>query len=151
MKSEKPRKVHFDLPQDEGGYPPATSEFLWCTPTSQGTYMVDNVPFFIRNIALGDEIRANKTSRVLKFTGIVSPSRNSTLRVMLMKSTVLGRVQEKLDGFGCGYELLQRLKLLAVTVPPEADAKRLLQFLDQEAETGNIGIEESAPRYALKE
>ncbi len=56
-------------------------------------------------------------------------------------------IREKLDGLGCGTELMDELSLLAVTLPPDSLIAEALAFLDKEAERLNIGIEESAVRY----
>jgi len=78
-----PVSVLFEVAQDESGYPPATTETLWCVPTKSGTYVVDNIPFFVREISLGDEIEVVKKNEVLQFSRLVKKSRNSTVRVSL--------------------------------------------------------------------
>jgi len=140
-------KVYFTLNPDEDGYPPVNSEFLWCIPTVRRTYIVDNIPFFVRDISLGDEISAKKVGKVLHFSQLLSKSTNSTVRILLKKSDVIEMVRERLNDFGCGTELMDDFSLLAVTMPPEASITDALSFLDEQAEQGNIGIEESAVRY----
>ncbi|MBZ5530320.1 MAG: DUF4265 domain-containing protein [Acidobacteriia bacterium] len=146
-KTKRRIKVYFDLESDENGYPPAQNEFLWCIPTDQGTYIVDNVPFFVRDISLGDEISAGKIGKTLQFSRLLHQSKNSTIRVLLKKEGLAEMIREKLDNLGCGTELMDELSLLSVTMPPDARVTETLSFLDSEAEQGNIGIEESAVRY----
>lgn len=140
-------KVHFRLKKDESGYPPAASEFLWCAPTENNTYVVDNIPFFTRDISLGDEIAAEKSDGELFFSRLVRPSKNSTVRVLVKDPGMMLEIREKLDSLGCGSELMEDMDLLAVTMPPESNISQALTFLDEEAEKGNVGIEESAVRY----
>ncbi len=140
-------KVHFRLAQDESEYPPTDSEFLWCAPTERGTYVVDNIPFFVRDISVGDEISAEKIGKVLHFSSLIKQSRNSTFRVLLKMRGVAERIQQKLANMGCGVELMDKLSLLAVNVPENAPTAEVLSFLDEEVEKGNIGIEESSVRY----
>lgn len=147
MKNIRRKKVHFRLTPDEDGYPPTDSEFLWCIPTNSGTYLIDNIPFFVRDISLGDEVSANRIGGKLYFLQLLRKSRNTTIRVMLKKIDVLEKIREELDNFGCGTELMDELSLLAVTVPPEASIAETLSFLDEQVEHGNIGFEESAVRY----
>ena len=145
--SSNPVKVHFKLEQDEDGYPPTDSEFLWCIPTERGTYVVDNIPFFARDISLGDEISARKKGTILQFSQLVRQSSNTTVRVLIKKMEALEMIRERLEALGCGTELMQDMLLIAVTIPPEAPIAETLSFLDGQAEQGNIGIEESAVRY----
>lgn len=140
-------KVCFQLSPDRSGYPPTTSEFLWCIPTERGTHIVDNIPFFVRDVSLGDEISTEKVGEVLHFSRILKQSRNSTVRVFLKKTNQTEAVRNKLDKFGCGSELMEELSLLAVTMPPDSRFVEALSFLDDEAKKDNIGIEESAVRY----
>jgi hypothetical protein len=140
-------KVHFKLNPDEDGYPPAESEFLWCIPTDHGTYMIDNIPFFVREMSIGDEISAEKKGGRLQFKGLLRKSQNSTLRILMKTSDVLDKVREKLDNLGCGTELMEELALIAVTIPPDCSVIEVLSFLDDQAAQGNIGIEESSVRY----
>jgi|SRR6185437_6777509 hypothetical protein len=143
----KPVKVYFDLVQDKTGYPPTKTEFLWCAPTKRGTYVVDNIPFFARDISLGDEISAEKVGQVLHFSGLVRKSNNSTVRVLLKQIDKAAYVREKLEALGCGTEFMDELGLLAVSMPANSKIAESLSFLDEETEKDSVGIEESAVRY----
>jgi Domain of unknown function (DUF4265) len=147
MRGSRRVKVHFRLESDKSGYPPAKCEFLWCIPTKRGSYIVDNIPFFARDISLGDEISAEKVDKVLRFSRVLSESKNSTVRVLLKKPHLTVAIREKLDGLGCGTELMDELSLLAVTLPPDSLIAEAFSYLDKEAKKLNIGIEESAVRY----
>lgn len=140
-------KVYFDLPPDENGYPPAKSEFLWCTPTKRGTYLIDNIPFFVRDISMGDEISADRVDRMLHFTKLIKKSKNSTVRVLLKEPRRASMLRKQLSAYGCGSELMDELSLLTISMPPDAEIAKALAFLDEEAERNMIGIEESSVRY----
>ncbi len=140
-------KVHFQLEPDNSACSPTKSEFLWCIPTKRGSYIVDNIPFFARDISLGDEISAEQVEKVLHFSRVLHESKNSTVRVLLKKPGITKAIRDKLHGFGCGTELMDHLSLLAVTMPPDSLIAEAFSFLDNEADKLNIGIEESAVRY----
>ena len=101
----------------------------------------------MREISLGDEIKAKKEGKNLEFSGVISQSTNSTVRVLLRKPNLAERIRHKLDSLGCGSELMDKLGLLAVTMPSDSKVAQALKFLDREAEKQNVGIEESAVRY----
>ena len=144
-------KVNFTLTPDEDGYPPVSSESLWCIPTRKGTYIVDNIPFFVRDISLGDEVSARRVGRILQFSRLVRKSKNSTIRVLIKRLAVLETTRKTLDSLGCGTELMDELSLLAVTMPPDSSISQVLSFLDENVEQDNIGIEESAVRYEIQQ
>ncbi len=141
MKGSRRVKVYFQLEPDEHGYPPTNSEFLWCLPTKRGSYIVDNIPFFARDISLGDEISAEKVDRVLQFSRVLHESKNATVRVLVKKPNITEAIRDKLHGFGCGTELMAQLSLLAVTMPPDSLMAEALSFLDEETEKLNVGVE----------
>jgi hypothetical protein len=116
-------------------------------PTKRGSFIVDNIPFFARDVSLGDEISAKKVGKALHFSRVLQKSKNSTVRVLLMKPHLAGAIRKQLDGFGCGTELMDQLSLLAVTFPPDSHLAEAFSFLDKEAKKRNIGIEESAVRH----
>jgi hypothetical protein len=119
-------------------------------PTKRASFIVDNIPFFARDISLGDEISAEKVGKALHFSRVLRKSKNSTVRVLLRKPDLTVAIREKLGGFGCGTELMDELSLLAVTFPPDSQLAEAFSFLDKEAKKRNIGIEESAVRYPPK-
>ena len=43
--------VWFRLDQDEDGYPPVQTESVWAIPFGEGTYILDNVPFFAEGVS----------------------------------------------------------------------------------------------------
>jgi hypothetical protein len=140
-------KVYFELEPDENGYPPAETEFLWCIPTEHGTYVVDNIPFFVRDISLEDEVSARKVGKLFHFLDIVKKSRNSTVHVLMKKIEKTPYIRERLESSGCSTELMDELSLIAVSMPSDSNIAEALAFLDDEAEKSNIGIEESSVRY----
>ena len=52
------RRIQFRLTLDEDGYPPASGETLWATALGDGTYRIDNIPFFATGVSLGDVVEA---------------------------------------------------------------------------------------------
>src|SRR6202035_5372387 len=50
-------RVEFQLDHDDDGWPPATTERLWAVPLGEGLVRIDNIPWFVRNIAFGDIVQ----------------------------------------------------------------------------------------------
>jgi hypothetical protein len=48
-------KIEFDLsPYTDGEWPPGHDELLWASPIGGESYRIENVPFYVRNLANQD-------------------------------------------------------------------------------------------------
>ena len=52
--------ISFDLEIEEDGWPPISTEILQALPLGNGKAQIDNTPFFITSIALGDVVKVSK-------------------------------------------------------------------------------------------
>jgi len=147
MSANEPVKVCFHLEVDESGYPPVSSEYLWAVPTRRGSYIVDNIPFYAREISMGDEFSASMSDGSLTFKSVVKPSSNSTIRVFVKKKQEQERIASGLKKFGCRTEIMEATPLIAASLPLGCKLADALAFLDSEVESGTVAIEESAVRY----
>ncbi len=128
IKKGKHIKVLFLLEQDEDGYPPFSIEGLWCKKTGNGTYIVDNVPFYTYGISLGDEICVTKENGEYHFQSIVNPSGNSTLRVHFNDKR-MQTVINKLFDMGCKVEISNLPSFISINVPQEVSLKEIEDVL----------------------
>ena len=140
-------QVHVPIVQNESGYPPVGEELIWCTLRENGTYLVDNIPFYAPNISLGDEIRVETQNDELWFEELVNPSKNTTIRVFARKKSFGPSIIPRMQSFGGHTEKMEGVDLVAVSFPPTADLAGALAFLDKESDAGNLAFEESAVRY----
>lgn len=141
-------KVKFPVIQEEEGFPPVTAEYLWCTRKGP-SFVVDNIPFYVQDISLGDTISAGvNEDGELFFHELLVPSSNSTIRVLVRNEATTTEVVRLLESFGCAMEGGSTIRgLIAVSAPREAELVRLFEFLDSELERGTITFEEASVRY----
>ncbi|MYV96822.1 DUF4265 domain-containing protein [Streptomyces sp. SID3343] len=122
-----PVKVWFALDRDEDGWPPVGVESLWAVDVGEGLVRIDNVPFFVRDLALGDIVRTRVDSEDgrLHFRERLRWSGNCTVRVIPFRDGALrGDMQAVLDLFGplgVSGEGVERFGLVALGVPANAD------------------------------
>jgi len=76
-------KVLFDLEQDEDGYPPAAAETLWAVRVGDRLFQIDNIPFFVRGIAVNDIVSATPEEGVFRYKEVVQPSGHGTIRLIV--------------------------------------------------------------------
>ena len=127
MKQQK--KMRFEY---EGTTPGSVeTETMWVLPVSDG-FEVDNVPFYVRGIAVGDVVSASDSSaEVLEFESLVNPSEHSTVRLWFAKNaeSSVAQVRQSLREIGCASELSDLPRLVAVDIPPSVPYLRVLDFL----------------------
>jgi hypothetical protein len=142
----EPVSVLFALEQEQSEYP-VSFEQIWCLPVQDDIYLIDNIPFYARDVSIGDEIRTKLRDGGRWFTCVTKPSTNTTLRMFARNPTFEPLLRPKLESFGGQTEKIQGSPLIAVSLPPSADIASALDFLDRENEAGNVSFEESCVRY----
>lgn len=136
-------KIYFRLQQDEDGYPDIGVESVWAKLGSKsGEYVLDNIPFFIRDATIGDTVKAREEDGQLWFDGLVSRSTNSLVRIVFYDRKCEPRIAKELTVLGCQGEYFQKYNILAVSIPDNVKLSDIQAYLDREAGAGNIGYEE---------
>lgn len=136
-------RVHFELTPDEDGYPPVGVETLWVAPTqSPREYVIDSIPFFVRDATVGDTIAVREEDGQRWFDRVVAESTSSLIRVIAYDRTYAPAVRDQLHALGCSTEYDGHHNLIAVDVPGTTSLARVQEFLAQEASADRIGYEE---------
>jgi Domain of unknown function (DUF4265) len=145
-------KVHFDLVQDNQGYPPATSESIWAVPLGQARFHLDNIPFFVCGVSCFDIISARtEANGLLKFDQLVNEGGHSTIRVLFYDNpsdprSLTGRASELRNRFrelGCSSEQSHIPGLISIDIPPEVDITEPKLILDAGERDQNWSYEEA--------
>ncbi|WP_330320460.1 DUF4265 domain-containing protein [Streptomyces clavifer] len=131
-------KVHFRMEVDEDGWPPASIESLWAVKLGNGTVRLDNTPWFVRGVASGDIIRVElEDDGVLYARETIQPSQNCTIRLIVLKdegsAAARQTVLETFHRLGTTGEGIERFRMVALDVPPEADLPKIRKLLEHGA------------------
>ncbi|HSP79915.1 MAG TPA: DUF4265 domain-containing protein [Myxococcaceae bacterium] len=133
-RSEHYVKVIIPLEQDEDGYPPVGSERLWALEAGEGRYKLDNIPFFARELALGDIASAvpeeGADEGILRYQQLLEPSGHSTFRVLVHDESPVQEVCSLLERLGCGTERSHLPRLVAIDIPPTVSLEAVRQALE---------------------
>jgi hypothetical protein len=140
-------KVVFDL-DVEDGYPPVASEGLWCQKSEAGEYVVDNVPFYVVGVSLGDTVSASLEDGNYFCDGILSGGGHSTIRVVFFDANVVDAVRAGLELLQCAWESMKVGTFTAVDVPPEADYDQVLAYLQKFSDERALEFEESCIQHS---
>jgi Domain of unknown function (DUF4265) len=140
-------KVFFRLHQDEDGYPPISVESLWAQPgANPGECRIDNIPFFARDVTIGDVVTVREEEGCNWFESLARPSRNSLIRVIFFDPARVEKVTASLIARGCSTEYLRDYDLLAVSIPESVSLVDIQAYLRSEASAGTIDYEEPVLR-----
>jgi hypothetical protein len=140
-------KIHFQLEQDEDGYPPVAVESVWAQPAGKtGEYIIDNVPFFTRDATIGDKVHVREEDGNLWFERVVARSTNSLVRVVFFDRGAVEDVGRQLESLGCSVEYIAAHNLLAVSIPSNVPLESVQLYLQDEASADKIDYEEAILR-----
>ncbi|MEU3795552.1 DUF4265 domain-containing protein [Streptomyces fructofermentans] len=129
--------VRLRLDTDEDGWLPASDENLWAVDLGDGTVRLDNIPWFVRGAASGDIIRIEPDADGFLWAGeTAQPSQNCTSRLIVQKyaGSVAAR-QSLLEAFhrlGATGEGIERFRMVALDVPPQADLMKIRELLERD-------------------
>ena len=129
------------IPQDEDGLTPFSVERVWVSPREDGTYEIDNIPFFSYDVAVGDIVRAEEDGGDLFFEEVVQASGNSVIRVKLHAEAERLPLYAELQALGCDAEAFGTL--VAVNVPARIPYEPIFALLKQGQEDDRWGFEEA--------
>jgi hypothetical protein len=108
--------IHFTFDPDDC-WPPVAGETLWVTELGDGRYLIDNIPFFVENIALNDVVEAKPgEDGCLHFARKLLSGGHSTIQVAAHER-VESEVMDALRALGCGLER-DAPGCFSVDVPP---------------------------------
>jgi hypothetical protein len=140
-------KIHFELHPDEDGYPPCQVESLWAIIQPDGTFVLDNVPFFTREATLGDRVVGRNVDGEFWYRATEEPSKNSLVRVIMLNEELTAPIRESLKSLGCDTEFSHLPNLFSVSIPPTADWARVQSALEAWQEEGILDYEEALNRH----
>ena len=108
-------------------------ENIWALPIAADKYRIENIPFFIYDLSLGDVVEAtNDENGDLCFRKVLERSENRTLRARsdsLISNPDLGlRIARDLEDLKCKVEI-HRDRLLAISVPPTLNITVITDYL----------------------
>jgi hypothetical protein len=142
-------KILVRLEQDEDGYPPFAVEGLWAIRQPSGDLVLDNIPFFARDLAPGDTVAVDIKGSENWLKEVICSGGTSVFRIRASTEVDLGKIREELLDLGLPSEVDLKLLLLAAEVPVGADIRPLLSYLVENQESARFDFEEAALRHAL--
>ena len=142
-------EIWFEIEKDVDGYPASkTSEQLLARPTEKvDEFRIESVPFFLKNVSLGDVVRAKNTEleegSIFRFDSVVARGGHNTYRLLLT-------TKRPDDPDFTVNELIKRGlaveeengNFLAVDVPPSVDQQAIDEYLVAQTNLGRWELQD---------
>lgn len=128
-------KISFEAEKwdEDGDYPVLAYESIWCVDLGDGTYRVDNVPWWSTRASYGDIIRAEWCDegglRQLEFVEVVRAGGHTTVRIFVNDEDDIEPLERDLDELGFRHERWSSDRLVAASIPPGADVEWVIGCL----------------------
>lgn len=109
----------------------ADVESVWAHKVDDG-FAINNIPFYARDIALGDIVKATPDETgALWFGGIMRASGHSTVRLWFARPEDVASVRAQLRTMRCPSELSELPRLVAVDIPEDVPYEEVKRFLER--------------------
>ena len=119
------------------------TETMWTLKRDDG-YEIDNIPFYVKELALGDVVSAQREADgTLRFSELVRPSGHSTIRLWFSNEHDVQPIRDELKRKGCASEVSDLPRLVALDVPPSVPYAKVKEFLDQGEHAGTFEYQEA--------
>jgi Domain of unknown function (DUF4265) len=141
-------KLCFELEPEEEDWPPVRTENVWARPVGGDEYELENIPWFVRGVAIGDRVRASRDDDgVLTFRDKIAWSGRYTIRVI---PTAEGSSREQIEEVVAAFQPLgaecegglPAFKIVALDIPPAARLSEIKTLLEQGEAEGRWEWEE---------
>ena len=139
IKVIKMKKLFLNLEVIDG-YPPVSMESIWVEVTEEGYFKVNNIPFYSKEISLGDIVSGIQTEEnYLLYDKTIIHSKNSTLRIVFFNENqkFKDKILAKLINLGCESETFNA-NFHAINIPIQVDIEEIYNFFDEFVETNDL-------------
>jgi Domain of unknown function (DUF4265) len=138
-------KVRFTLAPEDRAYG-VDAESLWAEIVSDGRYRIDNIPFYVYDVSLGDTVGGDLVDDRIACPEVLERGGHSTYRVLVkhdagFESKSFTDFWRELERLGCSYEVAKRC-WIAIDVPPATDVFAVYRILETGENDGAWSFEE---------
>jgi hypothetical protein len=119
------------------------TETMWTLSRDDG-YEIDNIPFYVTGLALGDVVGAEPDiDGALWYSKLIRPSKHSTVQLLFAREEYVDSFRDELNRMGCTSEVSNIRRLIAVDIPPNVSYETVKALLDQGERSGMFEYQEA--------
>ena len=118
------------------------TEALWATKIGD-YFKIDNIPFYVPNIAYNDIISATEKDGEFYFDKLIKASGHSVIQLVFFEGDQIEKVVGRLIKLGCEWEQLESFPIITLDIPPEVNYPPIKIYLDKCQEKGILDYKEA--------
>jgi len=143
-------KIKIPLPANDpsGG----EAEWVWADPVGSNTFVIRNIPTFVKGLSYGDTVKARIEGDVPVFDSVARRGGHSTYRIYSKsdrRSPEMTNVLRTLETMHCDMEPATD-KIVNVDVLPEADIYAVYHLLEDAERAGVLEFQEGHCGHTLR-
>jgi hypothetical protein len=120
-----------------------SEESIWTEKLENGYYRIDNIPFYVPNLAYNDMIAIEEDEGIFYFADLVERSGHSTIQIIFFKENEIENILSNLEKLGCAWEGMKNQAYFSVDIPPNINYLVIKEFLDEQAAKDMLDYKES--------
>ncbi|MGU3347073.1 DUF4265 domain-containing protein [Pseudomonas monsensis] len=141
-------KIVFELTPDEDDYPPVSAESIWGIYAGDGTYILDNTPYYVYGVSKGDFVQVKSSDDEMIAVRVAKRGGHSTVRVFASDTEEKSKIIAHLHQLGASCSVSQEMSLFAVDIPSDCDFFAIDRYLSDIADGENIAYEDACLQHS---
>jgi hypothetical protein len=118
-------------------------ESIWSIKQKDDLYKIDNIPFYVKNIALNDIVSAYFENDFFYFKELIQESGHSTIQIIFFESEVIESIVQDLKQMGCQLEGSDLPRYYSMDVPFQLDYSNISKYLLEKEEADLLSFREA--------
>ena len=139
-------KIDFKIENDGDDFPPIGVESLNAILLDSGLLQIDNVPFFIEEIAVGDVVKCLKSpeEKNYQFDEVIYEGTHKSVSILFIDDSCKENIYQFLKSKNCycEYGEFGVFNMLAVDISADVIYEEIEQYLSKQESTGVISYAE---------
>jgi hypothetical protein len=132
-------KILLTYKDDEGEY---QIESVWASRKGD-YYEINNIPFFAKNIALGDLVSVEEDEGALYFKELIKASGHSVVQLIILNGNDVTQIGKELEKLGCTWEESNIRNWISIDIPKNVSYHLVRNHLDEGEKEGRWSYREA--------
>jgi hypothetical protein len=141
-------KIVFELTPDEDDYPPVSAESIWGIYAGDGTYILDNTPYYVYGVSKGDSVQLKSSGDEMIAVRVAKQGGHSTVRVFATDTEEKRKIIAHLHQLGASCSVSQEVSLFTVDIPSDCDFFAIDRYLSDIADGENTAYEDACLQHS---
>ena len=141
-------KIVFELTPGKDDYPPVAAETIWGIYSGDGTYTLDNTPYYVYGVSKGDSVQVKSSGDEMIAVRVAKQGGHSTVRVFASDTEEKRKIIAHLHQLGASCSVSQEVSLFTVDIPSDCGFFAIDRYLSDIADGENTAYEDACLQHS---